>query len=144
MCLEAAICQHCPHDMLPSLPKYHLPVEAPSASAGLQKRFWSRQPGNSQLPCQSRWVALRAESPQRRDDAGHHLARLPVDPRIGKLLLLAAVAGCLAPALSVAAALSYKSPFLSDDAATQAKRAIAAPGELRSCARHYLTFVTPE
>ena len=57
------------------------------------------------------------------------MARLPVDPRIGKLLLLAATAGCLAPALSVAAALSYKSPFLSDDAATQAKRAIAAPGD---------------
>lgn len=61
--------------------------------------------------------------------AGHHLARLPVDPRIGKLLLLAAVAGCLAPALTIAAALSYKSPFLSDDTAMQAKRAIAAIGE---------------
>jgi HrpA-like RNA helicase len=64
----------------------------------------------------------------RESSAGHHLARLPVDPRIGKLLLLAAVAGCLAPALSIATALSYKSPFLGDDAATRAKQALAAPG----------------
>ena len=73
--------------------------------------------------------SLCVSSVQRPAHAGHHLARLPVDPRIGKLLLLAATAGCLAPALSVAAALSYKSPFLGDDAAAQAKRAIAAFGE---------------
>ena len=75
--------------------------------------------------------------------AGHHLARLPVDPRIGKLLLLAAVTGCLAPALSIAAALSYKSPFISDDAARRAKQGLAAPGlctEAPSVLQHVLIW----
>lgn len=56
------------------------------------------------------------------------MAQLPVDARVGKLLLLAALMGCLAPALSIAAALSYKSPFLNDDTATRAKQALAAAG----------------
>ena len=42
---------------------------------------------------------------------GHHLAALPVDVRVGKLLLLGASFGCLDPILTIAAALSYKSPF---------------------------------
>ena len=36
---------------------------------------------------------------------GHHLAALPVDARVGKLLLLGASLGCLAPALTIAACL---------------------------------------
>jgi ATP-dependent RNA helicase DHX29 len=44
---------------------------------------------------------------------GHHLAALPVDVRVGKLLLLGASFGCLDPILTIAAALSYKSPFAS-------------------------------
>ena len=56
------------------------------------------------------------------------MAQLPVDARVGKLLLLAALMGCLAPALSIAAALSYKSPFLNDDTATRSKQALAAAG----------------
>ena len=43
---------------------------------------------------------------------GELLARLPVDPAIGKLLILGAVFGCLEPVLSIAAALSHKSPFV--------------------------------
>lgn len=42
---------------------------------------------------------------------GHHIAQLPVDGRIGKLLIIAASLGCLAPALTIAACLSHKSPF---------------------------------
>lgn len=42
-----------------------------------------------------------------RHPAGHHLAALPVDARIGKLLLLAASLGCLAPALTIAACLRW-------------------------------------
>ena len=63
--------------------------------------------------------------------AGHHLAALPVDARIGKLLLLSASLGCLAPALTNAACLSYKSPFsggTQQDAADRARAALAAPG----------------
>ncbi|VVA94125.1 unnamed protein product [Arabis nemorensis] len=43
---------------------------------------------------------------------GHHLAKLPVDVLIGKMLLCGGIFGCLSPILSIAAFLSYKSPFL--------------------------------
>ena len=67
---------------------------------------------------------------------GWHMGSLPVDPRIGKMMLLAAVCGCLHPILSVAAALSLsgRSIFLSPhgkqvDASTAQR---AAFGALRS------------
>ncbi|CAH1124128.1 unnamed protein product [Ceutorhynchus assimilis] len=44
---------------------------------------------------------------------GHHLAALPVDVRIGKLMLYGAIFGCLDAALTMAACLSYKNPFVS-------------------------------
>uniref|UniRef100_A0A1J3CC48 RNA helicase n=1 Tax=Noccaea caerulescens TaxID=107243 RepID=A0A1J3CC48_NOCCA len=43
---------------------------------------------------------------------GHHLAKLPVDVLIGKMLLYGGIFGCLSPILSIAAFLSYKSPFV--------------------------------
>ncbi|XP_068681408.1 putative ATP-dependent RNA helicase DHX57 isoform X2 [Montipora foliosa] len=42
---------------------------------------------------------------------GYHLAALPVDVRIGKLILLGAIFGCLDPVLTIGAILSYRSPF---------------------------------
>ncbi|XP_053956982.1 ATP-dependent DNA/RNA helicase DHX36 [Anastrepha ludens] len=42
---------------------------------------------------------------------GMHLARLPVDPPIGKMLVMGALFRCLDPITSVAAGLSFKSPF---------------------------------
>uniref|UniRef100_A0A182QUK8 RNA helicase n=1 Tax=Anopheles farauti TaxID=69004 RepID=A0A182QUK8_9DIPT len=44
---------------------------------------------------------------------GHHLAALPVDVRIGKLMLFGAIFQCLDSVLTIAAILSYKSPFVS-------------------------------
>jgi ATP-dependent RNA helicase DHX36 len=44
---------------------------------------------------------------------GEALAQLPMDPAVGKLLLYGAVFDCLEPVLSIAASLSYKSPFVS-------------------------------
>lgn len=44
---------------------------------------------------------------------GHHLAALPVDVRIGKLMLMGAIFCCVDSALTMAACLSYKSPFVS-------------------------------
>lgn len=44
---------------------------------------------------------------------GHHLATLPVDVRIGKLILYGAIFRCADAALTMAACLNYKSPFVS-------------------------------
>lgn len=44
---------------------------------------------------------------------GHHLAALPVDVKIGKLMLYGAIFGCVDSALTIAACLSHKSPFTS-------------------------------
>lgn len=44
---------------------------------------------------------------------GYHLASLPVDVRIGKLMLLGSIFRCLDPALTIAASLAFKSPFVS-------------------------------
>ncbi|KAJ1400427.1 P-loop containing nucleoside triphosphate hydrolase [Sesbania bispinosa] len=43
---------------------------------------------------------------------GHHLAKLPVDVLIGKMMLYGAIFGCLSPILSISAFLSHKSPFV--------------------------------
>ncbi|XP_062912424.1 putative ATP-dependent RNA helicase DHX57 isoform X1 [Mobula hypostoma] len=43
---------------------------------------------------------------------GYHLAFLPVDVRIGKLMLFGAIFRCLDPALTIAASLAFKSPFV--------------------------------
>ena len=42
---------------------------------------------------------------------GHHLASLPVDCRVAKMLVYGALLSCVSPTLTVAACLSYKSPF---------------------------------
>ncbi|XP_030381421.1 putative ATP-dependent RNA helicase DHX57 [Scaptodrosophila lebanonensis] len=44
---------------------------------------------------------------------GHHLAALPVDVRIGKLMLYGSIFQCLDSVLTIAACLSHKSPFVS-------------------------------
>ena len=43
---------------------------------------------------------------------GRHLSQLPVDPRVGKMLLLGAIFGCLSPILTIAAGLAYRDPFV--------------------------------
>ncbi|KAK9819858.1 hypothetical protein WJX72_003380 [[Myrmecia] bisecta] len=61
---------------------------------------------------------------------GHHLALLPVDARIGKLLVMATVMGVLAPCLTIAACLSYRSPFAvgGADQDSAARERLAAAG----------------
>lgn len=44
---------------------------------------------------------------------GHHLARMPVDARVGKMLLFGCMLRCLDPVVTIAAALSGRTPFLS-------------------------------
>ena len=43
---------------------------------------------------------------------GRLLSQMPTDVHLGKFLLLAALFGCLDPALTIAAALNSKSPFV--------------------------------
>lgn len=60
---------------------------------------------------------------------GRHLSVLPVDVKIGKLILFGAVFCCLDSVLTIAASLSNKSPFLSPfgrrEEAENAKRRFA-------------------
>ena len=60
---------------------------------------------------------------------GYHLAALPVDVRLGKMLLYAALFSCLDPVAIVAATISYKSPFVAPleqrELADAARRAFA-------------------
>jgi ATP-dependent RNA helicase DHX36 len=64
---------------------------------------------------------------------GRHLVTLPVEPAIGRMLLMGAVFDCLDPVLTIAASLTYRSPFvlpMDDDArrsADEAKRRLAYP-----------------
>lgn len=43
---------------------------------------------------------------------GRHLSALPVDVHIGKMILFGAIFSCLDPILTIAAATSYRSPFV--------------------------------
>ncbi|KAM3408446.1 hypothetical protein ACQJBY_001529 [Aegilops geniculata] len=43
---------------------------------------------------------------------GRHLCTLPLDPNIGKMLLIGSIFQCLDPALTIAAALAYRNPFV--------------------------------
>ncbi|XP_035914597.1 ATP-dependent DNA/RNA helicase DHX36-like [Anopheles stephensi] len=42
---------------------------------------------------------------------GFHLARLPMDPRTGKMILLASIFSCIDPITSIAASLTFKNAF---------------------------------
>uniref|UniRef100_A0A8C2H991 RNA helicase n=1 Tax=Cyprinus carpio TaxID=7962 RepID=A0A8C2H991_CYPCA len=60
---------------------------------------------------------------------GHHLAALPVNVKIGKMLIFGAIFGCLEPIATIAAAMSEKSPFVTPmnrkEEANLAKSALA-------------------
>ncbi|KAK1298092.1 putative pre-mRNA-splicing factor ATP-dependent RNA helicase [Acorus calamus] len=43
---------------------------------------------------------------------GRHLSMLPVEPKLGKMLILGSIFGCLDPILTVVAGLSVRDPFL--------------------------------
>ncbi|KAK6152264.1 hypothetical protein DH2020_014899 [Rehmannia glutinosa] len=67
---------------------------------------------------------------------GRHLSTLPLDPNIGKMLLMGSVFQCLDPALTIAAALAYRLPFVlpinKKEEADDAKRSFAGD----SCSDH--------
>lgn len=61
---------------------------------------------------------------------GRLLSKLPTDVHLGKLLLIAVIFRCLDPALTIAAALSSKSPFVTplgmEEEADRAKNSFRA------------------
>ncbi|KAL8214402.1 hypothetical protein R6Q57_003851 [Mikania cordata] len=67
---------------------------------------------------------------------GRHLCTLPVDPNIGKMLLMGSIFQCVNPALTIAAALASRSPFVlpisRKEEADEAKRSFAGD----SCSDH--------
>ncbi|OAY40762.1 DExH-box ATP-dependent RNA helicase DExH1 isoform X2 [Manihot esculenta] len=67
---------------------------------------------------------------------GRHLCTLPLDPNIGKMLLLGSIFQCLNPALTIAAALAHRDPFVlpidRKNEADAAKRSFAGD----SCSDH--------
>lgn len=44
--------------------------------------------------------------------AGKNLSMLPVEPKLGKMLILGAIFNCLDPIMTVVAGLSVRDPFL--------------------------------
>ncbi|KAK9668631.1 hypothetical protein RND81_13G073300 [Saponaria officinalis] len=67
---------------------------------------------------------------------GRHLCTLPLEPNIGKMLLMGSIFQCLNPALTIAAALAYRNPFIlpidRKEEADTAKRSFAGD----SCSDH--------
>lgn len=63
---------------------------------------------------------------------GFHLATLPVDPRVGKMMIYGALFGCTESALTIAASMSARSPFVSPfdrrDQADEARRNFSTDG----------------
>lgn len=51
------------------------------------------------------------DNEERLTPLGYHLAKLPVNPRMGKMILLGALFSCLDPILSIAASLDFKDAF---------------------------------
>ncbi|CAJ0958135.1 unnamed protein product [Ranitomeya imitator] len=57
-------------------------------------------------------------------EVGYHLADLPVEPHLGKMVLCAVVLKCLDPILTIACALAYRDPFVLPTQASQKRAAM--------------------
>lgn len=61
---------------------------------------------------------------------GFHLATLPVDPRVGKMIIYSSMFGCVDPLLTLAASMSARSPFVTPfdqrEPADEARRKFSA------------------
>ncbi|KAM4614595.1 3'-5' RNA helicase YTHDC2 isoform 2-T2 [Polymixia lowei] len=57
-------------------------------------------------------------------DLGYHLADLPVEPHLGKMVLCAVVLKCLDPVLTIACTLAHRDPFVLPTQASQKRAAV--------------------
>jgi ATP-dependent RNA helicase DHX57 len=91
------------------------PNKANVRLADVLRQCISPPPGEAIVAASDALVGVNAitERDEELTPLGHHLAQLPVDCHIGKLLLFSAILGCVDPVTTIAAALSYRSPFLS-------------------------------
>ena len=85
----------------PSPPAVSSPLQAPAPSVPSPLAADGREDDEA-----------NGSNPEKLTALGHHLAALPVDVRIGKLIILGAMLQCADPALTLAAALSVRSPFV--------------------------------
>ena len=69
--------------------------------------------GDTPVPDPSGGVLENQYVPSCISPLGYHLATLPVNPRIGKLMLYGVLLRCIDPILTIAAFSSVKSPFIS-------------------------------
>ncbi|CAG5867080.1 unnamed protein product [Menidia menidia] len=58
-------------------------------------------------------------------DLGYHLADLPVEPHLGKMVLCAVVLKCLDPILTIACTLAYRDPFVLPSMSAQKRAALS-------------------
>ncbi|XP_038072672.1 3'-5' RNA helicase YTHDC2-like isoform X2 [Patiria miniata] len=58
-------------------------------------------------------------------ELGHHLADLPLEPRLGKMVLYSIVLKCLDPVLTIVCALAYRDPFILPNHPSQKRAAMA-------------------
>jgi ATP-dependent RNA helicase DHX57 len=87
---------------------------APGGAAALLRRLPSAPPPRAVTVAAEALRRLGAfDSRYALTPLGHHLAALPLDPRVGKMLIYAALLRCLGPALTIAAVLGGgRSPFV--------------------------------
>ncbi|XP_034047713.1 3'-5' RNA helicase YTHDC2 [Thalassophryne amazonica] len=57
-------------------------------------------------------------------DLGYHLADLPVEPHLGKMVLCAVLLKCLDPILTIACTLAYRDPFILPSEGSQKRAAL--------------------
>ncbi|KAM9330935.1 3'-5' RNA helicase YTHDC2 [Gastrophryne carolinensis] len=66
-------------------------------------------------------------------ELGYHLADLPVEPHLGKMVLCAVVLKCLDPILTIACALAYRDPFVLPTQAAQKRAAMLCRSRFTAC-----------
>eukprot|EP00117_Sycon_ciliatum_P013397 scpid18108/ scgid5431/ Probable ATP-dependent RNA helicase DHX36; DEAH box protein 36; MLE-like protein 1; RNA helicase associated with AU-rich element ARE len=73
------------------------------------------------------------DNDQKLTPLGYHLAQLPLEPHVGKLVVIGAIFSVVDPILTIAASLGYKDPFVSPldkrDMVDRVKKSFSKPGE---------------
>ncbi|KAF5184522.1 Dexh-box atp-dependent rna helicase dexh7 protein [Thalictrum thalictroides] len=98
------------------MPLMELCLQVKSLSLGYVKPFLSKaiEPPHEEAMTSALSMLYEVgaiEGDEELTPLGYHLAKLPVDVLIGKMMIYGGIFCCLSPILSISAFLSYKSPF---------------------------------